>query len=180
MALGTAGLTPFSYVMLALIGDGGAGPHDLRGMMRRGRAVYAAAESKYYSEPKRLEQLGYLRSHKEPGRTHPRTVYRLTRKGRAALLRWLRQPTPFPRMQNEAIVRVMCGDMVGNAAIVKSLQGLRREVEEISALIEEGEQVAATLPHRERYLRLNYSLLRRLVGAFDEWISEVERELGRK
>ena len=77
-------LTPFSYVVLALIGEGGAGPHDLASMMRRGSIYWAAAESQWYGEPKRLERLGYLRSEKRPGRTTARTHYLLTPKGRAA------------------------------------------------------------------------------------------------
>ena len=32
--MGTASLTPFSYVILILVGEGGAGPHDLVRMMR--------------------------------------------------------------------------------------------------------------------------------------------------
>jgi hypothetical protein len=45
--------------MLALIGRGGAAPHDLVDMVRRGgRLYYAAAPSQIYAEPKRLEELG--------------------------------------------------------------------------------------------------------------------------
>jgi hypothetical protein len=38
--------------------------------------------------------------------------------------------------------------------------------------------VAPTLPHRERYLRLNHRLARKLVVAHLEWLDEVELELG--
>ncbi len=62
-------LTPFSYAVLALVGEGGAGPHDIVRMMRQGRMYWSAAESHYYAEPKRLEGLGYLVSRKEPGRS---------------------------------------------------------------------------------------------------------------
>ena len=34
--MSTASLTPFSYVILVLVGEGGAGPHDLVRMMRQG------------------------------------------------------------------------------------------------------------------------------------------------
>src|SRR5690349_6727292 len=92
-------LTPFSYVVLALIGEGGAGPHDLVRMMRQGRVYWSAAESHYYAEPKRLEALGLLRSEKRPGATTARTHYRLTAAGRAALADWLAEPAGFPRIQ---------------------------------------------------------------------------------
>jgi PadR family transcriptional regulator AphA len=100
-------LTPFSYVVLAPIGEGGARPHDLASMMRRGSIHWAAAESQWYGEPKRLERLGLLRSQKAPGKTGPRTHYLLTPKGRDALRAWLAEPSSLPRMQNEAIVRVL-------------------------------------------------------------------------
>ena len=68
----------FAYEILGLVGRGGAGPHDLRGMVQRGRILDWAGESQYYAEPKRLARLGYLEATKEPGRTRERTMYRLT------------------------------------------------------------------------------------------------------
>ena len=78
-------LTLFSYEMLALVGRGGAGPHDLLQMARSGRFLAWAGESQYYVEPKRLAKLGYLEARKEPGKTRERTVYTLTEKGLEAL-----------------------------------------------------------------------------------------------
>src|SRR5215472_18018594 len=78
-------LTLFSYEILALVGRGGAGAHDLLQMAKVGRFLAWAGESQYYVEPKRLARLGYLETRKEPGKTRERTVYRLTEKGLAAL-----------------------------------------------------------------------------------------------
>jgi len=38
--------------------------------------------------------------------------------------------------------------------------------------------VFGTIPGRERYLRLNHRLARRIVEAHTAWLDEVERELG--
>jgi hypothetical protein len=38
--------------------------------------------------------------------------------------------------------------------------------------------MAKTLPHRERYLRLNHRLSRRILRAYLDWLDEVERQLG--
>ena len=66
--MSTASLTPFSYVILVLVGEGGAGPHDLVRMMRQGAwAYWTSSQSQYYAEPKRLERLGYLTASKRPG-----------------------------------------------------------------------------------------------------------------
>ena len=171
-------LTPFSYVVLTLVGRGGAGPHDIVRMMRQGRVYWAAAESHYYAEPKRLEKLGYLESEKQPGRTRERTHYRLTDKGREALAEWVASPAGFPRIQHDAVVRVLAGDLAGDDAILASLAGLRTDLEELSRRLDAAEEVAESLPHRARYLRLVHSLGRRLLAAHEEWADEVERELG--
>jgi hypothetical protein len=44
--------------------------------------------------------------------------------------------------------------------------------------IEAGEHAAAAVPHRERYLRLNHRLARRVLEAHLAWVDELERELG--
>lgn len=148
-------------------------------MFRRGaRLFYAAAPSQIYAEPKRLEQRGYLTATKEPGRTGQRTVYRLADAGRKALRQWLAQPAPFPRIQNEANIRLLAGDLIDDATIVASLTGMRAELDDLEALLAEGESRAPEVPHRERYLRLSFSLARRLIDAHREWLEDVERELG--
>jgi PadR family transcriptional regulator, regulatory protein AphA len=177
--LSTEPLKPSSYVMLALIGQGGAAPHDLVDMIRRGgRLFYAAAPSQIYAEPKRLEQLGYVRSRREPGRTHDRTVYELTERGREELRAWLAEPAPFPRIQNEANIRLLAGDLIDDGTIVQSFVAMREELDELERLVAEGEAVASEVPHRERYLRLSFSLARKLLAAHREWVDEIERELG--
>jgi DNA-binding PadR family transcriptional regulator len=147
-------------------------------MMRQGRVYWTAAESHYYSEPKRLERLGYLESEKQPGKTRERTHYRLTGKGRHALAAWMAQPAGFPRIQNEAVVRVLAGDLVDDRVLLESLQGLRAEIEDLRSRLDTAEEIAATLPHRERYLRLVQSLGRRMLTVHEEWLAEVEEELG--
>jgi PadR family transcriptional regulator AphA len=171
-------LTPFSYAVLVLVGEGGAGPHDLVQMMRRGRVYWAASESQWYAEPKRLERLGYLASRKEPGRTRERTHYELTDRGRDALRAWAATPVGFPRIQNEAVVRVLAADLVGDDAALVGLRGLGAELDEIEASLDVGEDVAGRLPRRERYLRLNHRLARRVLDAHRAWLVEVEAELG--
>src|SRR5919198_1973921 len=88
-------LSLFSYEILGLVGEGGAGPHDLLRMARHGRILDWAGESQYYVEPKRLAKLGYLEARKEPGKTHERTVYSLTEKGLEALREYAETPVTF-------------------------------------------------------------------------------------
>jgi DNA-binding PadR family transcriptional regulator len=172
-------LTPFSYTVLTLVGEGGAGPHDIVRMMRQGRLYWNAAESHYYAEPKRLEGLGYLSSRKEPGKTRERTHYMLTAKGRTALREWLAEPAALPRIQHEAIVKLLAADLAEDRVVLRSLQAMRADIADATARLDVAEAVAATLPHRERYLRLVHGLGRRILQAHLDWLDDVERELGR-
>jgi DNA-binding PadR family transcriptional regulator len=174
-------LKPFSYVILALVGDWGAGPHDIVRMMRSGsRQYWAASESHFYAEPKRLAELGYLRAETGPGRTRDRTNYSLTERGRDALRTWARKPTPYPRIQSEAIIRLLAGDIIeDDAAILESLAALRAELDEIDAGLDAALAAAAEFPHRERYLRLVHRFGRLSVESQRVWLDEVERELGK-
>ena len=175
--MSNAELTPFSYTVLVLVGRNGAGPHDLVRMMRQGRVYWAAAESHWYAEPKRLAKLGYLAAQKQPGKTRERTHYTLTPQGETALRDWIATPASFPRIQHEAVVRVLAGDLVGDEALLQSLQGLRAELDDLRGRLDTADEVAGTLPHRERYLRLVHSLGHSLVRVHEEWLDEVEREL---
>ena len=170
-------LTPFSYAILVLVGRDGAGPHDLVRMGQAGRIYAAAADSQFYAEPKRLERLGYLSSRKEQGQTRERTHYSLTPEGREALRAWARMPVHFPRVLHEGVARLLSADLVGEKPVRESITMLREELDELDALLDKGEEAAATIPHREKYLRLNHRLARRLVAAHREWIEDVEREL---
>ena len=176
-------LNDLSYVVLVLIGRDGAAPHDLVRMARAGQRVHwAGAASKMYAEPKRLARLGYLRPRKEPGKTKERTYYNLTPRGRRALRDWLAEPTAFPRIKNEAAVRVLGSDLAEDPrCVTASLELLREEIAEQAAILDDAEasRRAGTIPHRDVQRRLLNSLGRRLLEAQLEWIDEVEQELGR-
>src|SRR6478672_9576731 len=176
--MAAADLTPFSYTVLTLVGRDGAGPHDLVRMARQGRVYWSAADSQWYAEPKRLAKLGFLRAEKRPGRTRERTHYTLTDAGVEALTAWAAEPARFPRIQHEAVTRLLLGDMVPDSVLVAGLEGLRSDIAEITAQLDAADGAAGSVPHRARYLRLNHALARRIVEAHRAWIGDVERELG--
>jgi PadR family transcriptional regulator, regulatory protein AphA len=171
-------LTPFSYAVLVLVGRGGAGPHDLVRMARQGRVYWDAADSQWYAEPKRLEALGLLTARKEPGRTRERTHYELTDAGLAAVAEWMTTPARWPRIQHEPVLRSLAVDLVPPRDVLTSLLAMREELDDLDRRIDRGEEVAASLPHREAILRLNHRLARELVAAHRRWLGDVERELG--
>jgi DNA-binding PadR family transcriptional regulator len=175
--LSTDRLTPFSYTVLVLIGESGAGPHDLARMMRQGRVYWTAAESQWYAEPKRLAKLGYLQAEKQPGRTRERTHYALTDKGREALAEWVATPAAMPRIQDEPIVRSLASDLADRAAIADGLETLRDQIAEREAMLDQAETIARTLPSRETVLMINHRHARRQLESQRLWLDEMIHEL---
>lgn len=170
-------LSLFSYEILGLVGREGAGPHDLLRMARGGRMLAWAGESRYYTEPKRLAKLGYLSARKEPGKTHERTVYTLTDKGLDALREYGDTAVAFVPLKSDALLRLLICDLVGEDVTRKSMATLRDDLVDIRARLDDAEERAHLLPHREKYLLLVVDFLRRLVDLHDELVDEVERQL---
>jgi DNA-binding PadR family transcriptional regulator len=173
----TSELSLFSYEVMGLVGHGGAGPHDLLRMARRGRILDWAGESQYYVEPKRLAKLGYLEAHTEPGRTRPRTVYRLTDKGLDALREYARTPVTITPVKSEPLLRLLIADLVGEEVTRESLATLRDDVADLVERLDQMAAAAEALPHRSKYLLLVNGFLRRLVDLHADLVDDVEREL---
>jgi DNA-binding PadR family transcriptional regulator len=171
-------LSLFSYEILGLVGQGGAGAHDLLRLARRGRMLAWAGESQYYSEPKRLARLGYLSASREPGKTREKTVYSLTERGLEALREYARSPVTFTPLKSDPLLRLLICDLVGEEVTRESMSTLRDDVAELRERLDDAERTAAELPHRDRYLMMVIGFLRRLLDLHLELVDEVERELG--
>jgi DNA-binding PadR family transcriptional regulator len=171
-------LSPFSYVILTLVGRNGAGPHDLRRNAEQGRVYWEAAPSQWYAEPKRLAKRGYLEAEKLPGRTRERTHYTLTDKGRRALEEWARTPVALPRMQHETVVRMLAADLVPADAVLEGLSALRTEVEEQLGHLEAARaRWSETAPHRVHLLSVNDRYAERVLRLQLDWLEEAEATL---
>jgi DNA-binding PadR family transcriptional regulator len=170
-------LTLFSIEILGLVGHQGAGAHDLLRMAKRGRMLAWAGESQYYTEPKRLAELGYLAAHREPGKTRERTVYTLTDKGLRALRGYARTAVTFTPLKSDALLRLLICDLVGEEVTRESMATLRDDIADIEQRLDEAEDRAHQLPHREKYLSLVAAFLHQLLELHLQLIDEVEREL---
>ena len=169
-------LSLFSYEVLALVGRGGAGAHDLLRMAKRGRMLAWAGESQYYVEPKRLARLGYLEARKEPGKTRERTVYTLTDKGLEALREYAHAGA-VPPVKSDPLLRLLLADLVGEEVTRESVATLRDDVADLLGRLDEAEASAKLLPHRSKYLLIANGFLRRLLELHLDLVDEVEREL---
>ena len=166
----------FSYEILGLVGDGGAGAHDLLRMARDGRLLDWAGESQYYVEPKRLARLGYLDARKEQGKTRERTVYTLTDKGRRALADYAETAVGVTPLKSEALLRLLICDLVGEEITRNSLTTIRDDIADLHRRLDESAERAEELPHREKYLRLVIEFLRGYLALHERLVDDVERE----
>jgi DNA-binding PadR family transcriptional regulator len=173
-------LSLFSYEILGLVGREGAGAHDLLQWARRGRMLDWAGESQYYVEPKRLAKLGYLDARREPGKTRERRVYTLTDKGRQALFEYARTSVVVSPLKSDALLRLLICDLVGEEITRESLGTLRDDLASLRARLDESEQSASALPHREEYLRLAIGFLRGFLDLHEQLVGEVERTFARE
>jgi DNA-binding PadR family transcriptional regulator len=171
-------LSLFSYEILGLVGREGAGAHDLRRMARNGRMLAWAGESQYYTEPKRLAQLGYLSARKEPGKTRERTVYTLTERGLDALRDYARTPVTFTPLKSDPLLRLLICDLTGEQVTRDSMATLRDDIADLERRLDDAALRAKHLPHREKYLLIVVDFLRRYLELHDDLIDRVERELG--
>ena len=170
-------LSLFSYEILGLVGRQGAGPHDLLRLAKRGRFLNWAGESQYYTEPRRLAELGYLSARKEPGKTRERTVYTLTDKGLQALRDWAQTPVTFTPLKSEPLLRLLICDLVGEDITRDSMATLRDDIADLQSRLDEAEQSAHHLPHREKYLLLTTGFMRGYLELHLELIDKVERAM---
>jgi DNA-binding PadR family transcriptional regulator len=169
-------LSSFSIEILGLVGRQGAAPHDLLQLAKRGRFFSWAGESQYYTEPKRLAELGYLSARKEPGKTRERTVYTLTDRGLTALRDYAGIPVRFTPLKSDTLLRLLICDLVGEEVTRESLATLRDDIADIRLRLDDAERTAQELPHREKYLVLVITFMRRFLDLHLELVDEVQRE----
>ena len=72
--------------------------------------MWPRAERQLYNAPKSLVDVGYARARQEMVGRRGRTVYSITRSGRAALKRWLNTDPQPPALEFEGLVRVLVAD----------------------------------------------------------------------
>jgi DNA-binding PadR family transcriptional regulator len=167
----------FSYEILGLVGNTGAGAHDLLRMAQRGKILAWAGESQYYVEPKRLAKLGYLEARREPGKTRERTVYSLTDKGLEALREYAQTPAHVVPFKSDALLRLLIADLVGEGPTRTGISALREDIADLEARLDASAESADALPHRRKYLLLAVEFLRGLLQLHLDWVERVEAEL---
>lgn len=172
----TQPLSPFSYFVLAVIGRGALSGPELVAKISDGAPFFwTGADSHVLRTARGLADKGYLRTRSEPAKTRPRTVFELTDQGLAAFREWQARPSRFPEIHHEAAIRLWATELGDEDTVLQSLRALRDELPALRAIVDSHDE-DPDFPERDRALRLNQSLARRLIDAHLEWINEVEAE----
>jgi DNA-binding PadR family transcriptional regulator len=138
-------------------------------------------ERQLYEEPKNLVAHGYARARREKVGNRTRTVYSITREGRAALRRWLDKPGDGPVIEFENLLKVFFADagtrdqMQRNLEIIRAAaEDARRERRETRKQWLESDM---RFPQRAEYSALVGELLNRFSNVLVQWARWAEKEV---
>lgn len=124
-------MTTSSYAILALLDLRPWTGYELTHQAQRSlRYAWPKSERLLYSEPKKLVELGYATSHVEEVGGRTRNVYTISGKGRAALGEWTSTRTQPPRLEIEALLRLLFADHGSRQDLFGALDELESDVGE--------------------------------------------------
>ncbi len=125
-------MTTSSYAILALLDLKPWTAYELTQQAQRSlRYAWPKSERLLYSEPKKLVALGYATTYQEHVGNRPRNVYEITDEGRGALQRWTRTRSEEPRLEVEALLRLLFADHGSVADLHRTLDELGEDISEI-------------------------------------------------
>lgn len=124
-------MTTSSYAVLALLDLRPWTAYELTQQAQRSlRYAWPKSERLLYSEPKKLVERGLANSQKEERGGRTRTVYSITAEGSAALDKWTRTRTQPPRLEFEALLRLLFADHGSREDLFRSLDELEGDIAE--------------------------------------------------
>ncbi|MEO6206597.1 MAG: PadR family transcriptional regulator [Candidatus Limnocylindrales bacterium] len=123
-------LTGTSYAILGLLAIRPWSTYELTKQMGRSiHLVWPRAESNLYQEPRRLVAAGLATADRRLIGQRPRTEYAITPEGREALDAWLAEPAAPTVLESEALIKVLFGDHLPPATLVRQLEVFAEEAE---------------------------------------------------
>jgi PadR family transcriptional regulator AphA len=178
-------LTTTSYAILGLLSIRDWSTYELAAQMRRSlRYFWPRAASGIYEEPRKLVEHGFAEARRTSTGRRPRTVYRITDDGRAALRRWIDDPRADGRgYESEPLVRFFFGNTATKDALLAAIDqiGARGKADMASWAEVAGPYAEGEGPFSER-LHVNAMVMRLVFDismvevAWAEWARE---EVGR-
>ncbi len=120
-------LTTTSHALLGLLSIQPWSTYELAKQVDRSLGwFWPRTERKIYDEAKKLVERGHATTTPQGTGSRPRTVYKITAKGRRTLQAWLDESSTPPKLEAEALVRVFFAD-------AGTLNQLRTTIDELGA-----------------------------------------------
>jgi DNA-binding PadR family transcriptional regulator len=124
-------MTTSSFAVLALLDLRPWTGYELTHQAQRSlRYAWPKSERLLYSEPKKLVELGYATTYKEESGNRSRNVYTITSEGRQALEEWTSSRTQPPRIEIEALLRLLFADHGSTEDLYRALDELEADIGE--------------------------------------------------
>ena len=124
-------MTTSAYAVLALLDLRPWTGYELTQQAQRSlRYAWPKSERLLYSEPKKLVERGFAITYKEETGNRSRNVYEITPEGREALAEWTRTRTQPPRMEIEALLRLLFADQGSTEDLSRALDELEADISE--------------------------------------------------
>jgi DNA-binding PadR family transcriptional regulator len=171
-----AELTTTEAAVLGLLSHGSRSGYDLKKAVESSVGYFwGPAKSQIYAVLPRLVESGLASVKKVAQDQRPdKSVYRLTRAGRAALKAWIEEtPAPPDPDRNPLLLKVFFGDAASPGILVRHVRERRQEAEKLRSFLEGLEEDD---PHAKLTIRwgMEYS------AAVIRWAKHAERELERR
>jgi DNA-binding PadR family transcriptional regulator len=175
-----------SYAILGMLALREWSAYELTQQLRRSLDYcWPAAESVWYSEPKRLVRLGLATAKREPNATgrRARTVYAITSQGRQVLAAWLASPPEPPRLQVETMLRLLYADQGSKQDLLAAVRGIREwalsqasaGLPQIRGYLED--EQSTPFSHRLHIIALFARFYLSLFGQMISWADQAEAEI---
>lgn len=124
-------MTTSSYAVLALLYLKPWTGYELTQQAQRSlRYAWPKSERLLYLEPKKLVELGFATSHQEKSGGRTRNVYTITATGRQALGEWTSTQTQPPRLEIEALLRLLFADHGSREDLLRVLDEFESDIDE--------------------------------------------------
>lgn len=175
-------LTTTSYALLGLLALRPWTTYELAQQVQRSlRKMWPVAERQLYEQPKTLVAHGLATARRERTGDRPRTVYRITPKGRRALRAWITARDGDLELRSDLVLKVFFAEQADKASLLAHLETLRQgfhdgwaaEVDQYEATREEG----FPFPDRRHVSALTARLGFEVADAIQRWATWAEREV---
>lgn len=175
-------LTTTSYLILGHLALRDWSTYELAQQLKRStRHYWPRAESKIYEEPKKLVAHGLATATREHTGRRPRTVYKITEQGRAALAQWLEEPAQPPLVEFEGIVKVLFAEHGTKQQLLTTLRSIREQAEntrnEHAALAQDLVRTGGPFPDRLHLNAIVFQFMWDQTETITRWATWAERQV---